>query len=61
LPLGLLHVAVAMRVAGDMFEWLDLRTASGILTVVALAGYAVTMLVAARTPKSSRGRDTCAS
>ena len=52
-PLGLLHVAVVLRVAGDMFEWLDLRAASGILTVVALAGYAITVLIV-RAPKSLR-------
>lgn len=50
-PLGLLHVAVALRVAGDMHEWLDLRAASGILTVLALVGYAMTVLVAARVAK----------
>jgi len=54
LTLGLLHIAVALRVAGDVFEWLDLRAASGILTVVALAGYAMTVLVVTRTPKSFR-------
>jgi hypothetical protein len=54
LPLGLLHVAVALRVAGDVFEWLDLRAASGILTVLALALYAMTAVIAALRPKSYR-------
>jgi hypothetical protein len=54
LPLGLLHVAVALRVVGDMFAWLDLRAASGILTVLALALYAMTAVMAALRPKSYR-------
>lgn len=47
-PLGLLHLAVALRLAGDLLAWIDLRAASGIITVVALAGYAATLIVASR-------------
>lgn len=46
LPLALLHASVMLRVASDMNEWIDLRPYSGYLTIIALAGYAVTLLVA---------------
>ena len=44
-PLALLHISVASRVIGDLFEWIELRTASGLLTVVALMSYVGTVLV----------------
>lgn len=43
-PLALLHISVALRVTADLFEWNDLRAASGLLTVAALIGYAGTVL-----------------
>ena len=43
-PLALLHISVALRVIADLFEWSDLRAASGLLTVAALIGYAGTVL-----------------
>jgi hypothetical protein len=43
-PLGLLHLSVLLRIAGDLFEWVDVRAASGPLTVVALASYAATLV-----------------
>jgi hypothetical protein len=42
--LVLLHVAVLLRVASDLFLLFDLRAGSGLLTVVALAGYAATLI-----------------
>jgi hypothetical protein len=47
-PLALLHLSVLLRIAADVFEWIDLRTASGPLTVIALAGYAGTLIAASR-------------
>lgn len=44
--LALLHVSVLVRVGGDMFEWLDLRALSGVITVLALVGYAATLVLA---------------
>ena len=49
-PLILLHFSVLLRVASDLFEWSDLRSASGIFTVLALLGYAITIAVASRRP-----------
>jgi hypothetical protein len=42
-PLVLLHLSVSLRIAGDLFEWVDVRAASGPLTVIALASYAATL------------------
>ncbi|KAB2937166.1 MAG: hypothetical protein F9K20_20490 [Hyphomicrobium sp.] len=47
-PLALLHVSVLLRVAGDLLAWTDLRAGTGPLTMVALAGYAGTLIVASR-------------
>jgi hypothetical protein len=44
--LGLLHAAVAARVVGDVSGLFDLRAASGLVTVAALAGYAATLIAA---------------
>jgi hypothetical protein len=54
-PLALLHASMALRVGSDLFAWVDLRAASGIVTVVALAGYAATLAAASwkRTPRSA--------
>jgi len=52
--LVLLHLSLALRIAGDMLEQGDLRAASGLFTIFALAGYAVT-LVLASTTRMSRG------
>lgn len=49
-PLALLHLSVLARVFADALAWLDLRAASGILTVVALAGYAITLIAASLRP-----------
>jgi hypothetical protein len=55
-PLVLLHISVVLRLAGDLLEWMDVRTASGIVTVVALASYAMTLAIASWLV--SRGRAT---
>lgn len=45
-PLALLHASVVLRVVGDLFELSDLRASSGIVTVLALVGYAVMLALA---------------
>jgi hypothetical protein len=44
-PLFLLHVSLVLRIAGDFLESADLRLSSGIVTIVALVSYAVTLLL----------------
>lgn len=53
-PLILLHISLLIRIAGDALEQGDLRVASGFITVVAVAAYAVTLLLAS-TRSTSRG------
>ena len=48
LPLVLLHVSVLLRVAADLFERVELRAISGPVTIVALIGYAATLMIASR-------------
>lgn len=45
-PLVLLHASILLRVCGDLGEWIELRSASGLVTVLALAGYAGVLSVA---------------
>ncbi len=45
-PLALLHASVALRVVSDLCGWVEPRAASGIVTVLALAGYAATLTAA---------------
>jgi len=47
-PLVLLHLSVLLRIAADLFERVEMRTISGPVTIVAFAGYAVTLLIASR-------------
>jgi hypothetical protein len=54
LPLALLHISLMLRVCSDLFGWTELRAASGLLTAVAVIGYAVTLLFASRVV--ARGR-----
>jgi hypothetical protein len=49
-PLILLHLSVLIRVAADLFERAELRSASGIAAVLALLGYAITTIIASRRP-----------
>lgn len=47
-PLALLHLSVLWRMAADYAQWIDGRAISGPVTVLALAGYAATLIVASR-------------
>src|ERR1019366_1333007 len=47
-PLALLHLSVLLRVTADLFERFELRAISGPVTIVALAGYAATLMIASR-------------
>jgi hypothetical protein len=47
-PLALLHLSVLLRVTADLFERVELRAISGPVTIVALAGYAATLMIASR-------------
>lgn len=47
-PLALLHLSVLLRIAADLFEQIEIRTFSGPTTIVALAGYAATLIIASR-------------
>jgi hypothetical protein len=48
LPLAALHLSVALRVVGDLFEFDSLRIASGPMTVLALLGFALTLALRRR-------------
>lgn len=52
-PLALLHASVALRVASDAFEWVELRAASGPLVALALAGFAATIVFASRNSRAA--------
>ena len=47
-PLVLLHLSVLLRVAADLFERVELRAISGPVTIIALAGYAATLMIVSR-------------
>jgi hypothetical protein len=47
-PFALLQLSVLVRVMADLFEWISMRTISGPLTIVALAGYGGTLIIASR-------------
>lgn len=44
IPLALLHLSILIRVVSDLVGWTEYRVAGGILTIVALAGYALTVI-----------------
>ena len=44
-PLALLHISVLLRIAADLFDWVDVRTVSGPTTVLALACYAAILVI----------------
>lgn len=46
LPLALLHISLVLRVCSDLLEWTEPRAMSGLLTALALIGYAVTLVLA---------------
>jgi hypothetical protein len=43
--LALLHLSVALRIVSDFFEWVELRAASGPLTIAALVIFAGTVAI----------------
>ena len=45
-PLVLLHLSLLVRIGADLFEWIGLRAVSGPVTIIALAGYAGTLVAA---------------
>ena len=47
-PLVLLHLSVLLRVAADLFDQVEIRTISGPVTIIALAGYAATLMIVSR-------------
>jgi hypothetical protein len=47
-PVALLHASVLLRVGSDMSEWLDLRTGSAMVTLLALVSYAAILMLASR-------------
>jgi hypothetical protein len=48
-PLVLLHLSVLLRIAADLLERVEMRAISGPVTIVALAGYAATLILVSRT------------
>jgi hypothetical protein len=47
-PLLLLHLSVLLRVAGDLFDSIEVRAMSGPLTIFAFAAYAAILMVTSR-------------
>lgn len=47
-PLVILHVSVLVRLVADLFEWINVRIISGPLTIIALATYVGTLMIASR-------------
>jgi hypothetical protein len=47
-PLALLHLSVLLRLFGDLAEIDEMRVLSGLVTIVAIVGYAVTLIVLSR-------------
>jgi len=54
-PLGLLHLSLLLRIVGDLTEWIPLREASGLLTVLSLAGYGGLLIAIRHTKRARRG------
>jgi hypothetical protein len=53
-PLALLHLSVVARIAGDMLPSVDLRAASGLMTVIALISYAAALAIPSARHASAR-------
>jgi hypothetical protein len=53
--LALLHVSVALRLASDALELVELRAVSGPLTVLALIGFAGTIAIATHRSRAGHG------
>jgi hypothetical protein len=43
-----LHLSVFLHIAADLFEWVELRSSSGLVTIIAIAAYAGTLVAASR-------------
>jgi hypothetical protein len=56
IPLALLHLSVLIRIASDLFEWIEFRKASGIVTVLAIVTFAVTVVLSSRFARQSATR-----
>jgi hypothetical protein len=52
IPLALLHLSVSLRISADLFDWIEIRTVSGPLTIIALACYATILVTLPRRSKS---------
>ena len=48
LPFVILHLSVLLRVVADLFERVDLRAASGPVTIIGFAAYAAILIIASR-------------
>lgn len=53
-PVFLLHLSVLLRIAADLLEHTELRTISGPATIIALASYAATLIIASRNAASRK-------
>ena len=53
-PLVLLHLSLLLRISADLFGWIEMRTISGPATIIALVGYAATLLIASRKKRLDR-------
>lgn len=47
-PLALLHLSILLRIIADLSGWMDVRTVSGPVTIIALASYAAILVIAPR-------------
>lgn len=47
-PLVILHLSLVFRIAGDLFNWINIRTISGPATIIALIGYVAILLIASQ-------------
>ncbi len=57
-PLALLHAAVALRVAGGLFDAFALRRAGGEIAALAIASFAVTLAIGAALARRSTRRSS---
>jgi hypothetical protein len=51
-PLAILHLSLLLRLTGDLFSWIEIRTISGPVTIIALIGYVAILLTVSRKPNS---------
>ena len=54
-PLALLHLSVLLRITADLFDWVEISTFTGPLTIIALACYAAILVTLHRRSKSESG------